>query len=90
MTSILSRKVRCIHFQTEVVDPKIDILKQVIDHPEDPISRAIVKNKNTSECQKWGGAPCPYLELCRHGIETMGFLYIKKPNKHEELEEVTD
>lgn len=75
------------HFQTEVVDPKIDILKYLIDHPEDPIAKSIVKNKNTDECQKWGGAPCPYLDLCRHGKDQMGFLYIKKPNKHEELEE---
>jgi hypothetical protein len=74
------------HFQTEVVDPKLDKLQFIIDNPTSSLAKALMIDKNTSECQKWGGAPCAYIDLCRHG-EKMKFLYTTKPAKHEELEE---
>jgi hypothetical protein len=74
------------HFEETVVNPKIELLQFVIDNPQSPVARAIVENKNTDECQKYGGQPCAYIDLCRHGMDKMGFLYDKKPAKHEELE----
>lgn len=74
------------HFEREVVDPKIDKIKFIIDNPGHPLAASLMKEKNTDECQKWGGAPCPYIDLCRYG-EKMSSLYARKPAKHEELEE---
>lgn len=74
-----------LHFQTEVVDPKIEKLKFIIENPTTPIAQALMKEKNTDECQKWGGAPCAYIDLCQHGFDKMAFLYRTKPKKHEEL-----
>lgn len=73
------------HFEKVVVDPKLTQLQFVIDNPDHPLSEAIITNKNTDECQKYGGAPCEFIELCRHG-EKMKFLYRVKPQKHSELE----
>lgn len=77
------------HFQTMVVDPRLTLLKAAgdLNTPRD-LAEAILFNKNTNECQHYTGAPCPYLELCRHGEEKMGFLYTKKERKHMELEGV--
>lgn len=75
------------HFETAVVDPKLTKLQYIIDHPKDPLSTALMRDKNTSECQKWGGAPCQFIDICRHGMEKMRHLYTEKPQKHEELEE---
>ena len=72
------------HFQREVVDPKIDKIDFIIRNPGHPLSASLMKEKNTDECQKWGGSPCPYIDLCRHG-ESMRALYTTKPAKHEEL-----
>ena len=73
------------HFEDTVVNPKIDIIQFVVDNPGHPLARSLVENKNTEECQKYGGKPCEFIELCRHG-EKMDFLYIKKEQKHMELE----
>jgi hypothetical protein len=75
------------NFQKHVVDPKLDKLQFMIDNPTHPLTQALLQDKNTSECQKWGGAPCQYIEMCRHGREKMIHLYTEKPAKHEELEE---
>jgi hypothetical protein len=75
------------HFRLEVVDPYLDKLQFIIDNPTNPLANSLMREKNTSECQKWGGAPCPYIDACRHGLEKMRFLYTTKPQKHEELEE---
>ena len=74
------------HFERTVVRHKLAKLKAVLD-PNTPIdlARAIIQDKNTSECQTFSGAVCPYLELCRFGYEKMGFLYSKKTYKHLEL-----
>lgn len=72
------------HFQKEVVDPKIDIIDFIVHNPGHPVAKAMMINKNTDECQKWGGGPCPYIELCRHG-ESMKTLYVEKEVKHLEL-----
>lgn len=75
------------HFEREVVNPKIDKLQFIIDNPTHPVAIALMKEKNTSECQKWGGAPCAYIDICRHGMDKMQHLFIAKERKHEELEE---
>lgn len=79
------------HFETHVVDPRISLIKHAMTQTDDPIVRqlqeAIIFNKNTDECQHYTGAPCPYLDLCRHGEDKMGFLYETKARKHMELEE---
>jgi hypothetical protein len=73
------------HFQTEVVDPKIDKLDFIIKNPGHPLAMALMKEKNTDECQKFTGV-CPYVDICRHG-DKMKHLYIPKQAKHEELNE---
>lgn len=75
------------HFQDKVVDPRLT----VIAYAADPLSQrelaeAIITNKNTNECQKFTGAPCPYIHLCRHGFSNMRHLYELKDRKHMELE----
>lgn len=81
------------HFQTHVVDPQLTLLKFAGRPTEDAdvatqaLQEAILFNKNTNECQHYTGAPCPYIDLCRHGEEKMGFLYTQKARKHMELEE---
>lgn len=74
------------HFETNVLDPKLTKLRYIIDNPDSDIAKALMKEKNTDECQKWGGAPCAYIDLCRFGFDKMGFLYDRKPRKHEELD----
>lgn len=82
------------HFQTEVVDPRLSLLKYAAQEVTEKditvrhLQEAILFNKNTNECQHYTGAPCPYLELCRYGEDKMGFLYTAKQRKHMELEEV--
>jgi hypothetical protein len=78
------------HFEKSVVDKHLDILQFVIQSPDVPLARSIIELKNTSECQKWGGRPCEYIDLCRFGRKDMEHLYINKPTKHEELEEATE
>lgn len=75
------------HFEKEVVDPKLDKIQFIIENPGNPLAISLMKEKNTDECQKWGGMPCPYIDICRHGMDKMGFLYTTKPQKHEELNE---
>lgn len=75
------------HFEDSVVNPKINILQFVIDNPDNPLARSLIENKNTDECQKWGGQPCEFIELCQHG-QKMRFLYREKEQKHLELEDV--
>jgi PD-(D/E)XK nuclease superfamily len=72
-------------FEKEVVDPKLDILEYLMAHPNDKLAWSLMHNKNTDECQKWGGQPCQFLELCQHG-ESHRFLYREKDQKHAELE----
>jgi len=75
------------NFEKNVVDPKLDILEYIMAHPDDPLAWSLMHNKNTDECQKWGGKPCPYIELCQHG-ESHKFMYREKEQKHSELEDV--
>lgn len=75
------------HFEDVVVNPKIDILQFVIDNPAHPLARSLIENKNTDECQKWGGQPCEFIDLCQHG-DKMKFLYKQKEQKHLELEDI--
>lgn len=75
------------HFRTQVVDPKLDRLQFIIDNPGHPLANALMIDKNTGECQKWGGAPCDYIDICRFGKDKMGHLFTNKPAKHEELEQ---
>lgn len=74
------------NFEKNVVDPKLDILQFIINNQENPLAWSLLHNKNTDECQKWGGAPCAFIELCQHG-ESHKFLYRTKEQKHLELEE---
>lgn len=75
------------HFQDKVVDPRLTLIEAAIN-PNTPrqLAEAIITDKNTSECQKYTGAPCPYLHLCRFGYDENAHLYTKKPRKHLELE----
>lgn len=73
------------HFETEVLDPKIDVLKLAINGVD-----AVIKNKNTDECQRLGYAPCQFIDLCRHGYSSMKHLYRVRDKKHEELETEND
>jgi hypothetical protein len=75
------------HFETTVVRHKLTKIRAVLN-PSTPmdLAEALIQDKNTNECQPYNGAPCPYLELCRHGYEKMGFLYQTKPYKHAELD----
>lgn len=75
------------HFEQVVVNPKITRLLFVIDNPDHPLSRAIIEDKNTDECQKYGGAPCEFIDLCRYG-NMMKALFREKERKHLELEDV--
>lgn len=75
------------NFEKNVVDPKLNILQFLIDHPDDPLAWSLAHNKNTDECQKWGGAPCEFIELCKFG-ESHKFMYREKEQKHLELEDV--
>lgn len=83
--SYIVTKGQLENFEQNVVNPKLTLLQYAIDHPEDPLTEAMFKNKNTDECQKWGGKTCPYIELCQFG-ESHKFLYQTKTQKHEELE----
>lgn len=83
----LVNKGALAHFEAHVVDPKITKLQFIVDNPGHPLAVALLRDKNTSECQKWGGAPCPYIDLCRYGKDQMGHLFTAKERKHEELEE---
>lgn len=78
------------HFEKVVVDPKIKILnflKYSNTFTElNNLAEAIVTNKNTDECQKYGGKPCEYIEICQHGMDKMGFIFRKREQKHLELE----
>ena len=68
-------------FQVDVIDPKLDkLLLAKAGHDE------IIRDKNTDECQRLGFAPCPYIDLCRHGYSNMKHLYRIRDKKHEELE----
>lgn len=75
------------NFEKNVVDPKINILQFVIDNPTSELAWSLLNNKNTDECQKWGGAPCEFIEMCQHGPK-MRFMYREKEQKHSELEDV--
>lgn len=78
------------HFEDVVLNPKLEKIRYIMDNPTHLISRSLMIDKNTDECQKWGGAPCAYIDLCRFGYEKMGFLYDTKPRKHEELNETNN
>lgn len=75
------------HFEQVVVNPKQTRIQFVIDNPDHPLSRAIIEDKNTDECQKYGGAPCEFIDLCRYGDKMKG-LFVEKDRKHLELEDV--
>ena len=78
------------HFQEKVVDPRIELIKYASDASSNKtLAEAIIINKNTNECQKFTGAPCPYIPLCRHGFEEMRHLYDLKERKHLELDNET-
>lgn len=75
------------HFQDKVVDPRLTILKAAADVTTiRELAEAIITNKNTSECQKYTGAPCPFMHLCRHGFDENSHLYEVREQKHMELE----
>ena len=76
------------HFEKHVVTPRLNLLRAISD-PKTPVwlAEGILFNKNTDECQHYMGAPCPYIDLCRHGEDKMGFLYRKRDQKHMELAE---
>jgi hypothetical protein len=79
------------HFEKTVVDHKINRIIAVLDPKTPPaVAALLIQDKNTDECQRYGQAPCPYIDLCRHGFEKMGALYTKRPVKHAELEEPTE
>jgi hypothetical protein len=78
------------HFEKSVVDLRLDLLEYVIANPSSKLARSIIEQKNTDECQKFGGQPCPYIDLCRHGLDAMGHLYTSRPTKHEELDTATE
>lgn len=75
------------HFEKAVVVPRLKLLATAADPltPRD-LAEALVFNKNTDECQRYTGAPCPYIDLCRHGYQKMGFLYRQREQKHQELD----
>lgn len=73
-------------FENETVNPKLAIIQYIVDEPDSPVAQALMINKNTEECQKWG-PPCQFIELCQHG-DKMSFLYDQKERKHLELEAV--
>ena len=76
------------HFQNRVVDPRLTLIEVAAD-PTTPkkLAEAIMTNKNTSECQKYTGAPCPFIHLCRYGYSENSHLYTVREQKHKELEE---
>ena len=75
------------HFENQVVLPRINLIKAIADSKTPRwLAEGILFNKNTDECQHYTGAPCPYIDLCRHGQDKMGFLYRQRDKKHMELE----
>ena len=72
-------------FEQFTVNPKLAILQFLVDNPEHPAAQAMMMNKNTDECQKYGGAPCTFIDMCKHG-EGMRFQYEVRDKKHNELE----
>lgn len=76
------------HFEDEVVNPRLGVLQYIIDNPESKLSAQLLNLKNTEECQKWG-APCAFMNLCRHGDDFL-FEFEKKERKHLELEEAVE
>lgn len=75
------------HFEKAVVRPRLILLAAIADPSTPrPLAESILFNKNTDECQHYTGAPCPFIDLCRHGYEKMGFLYRTREQKHIELE----
>ena len=74
------------HFESSVVDHKLTKLTIAKNWPNpSQHPNVIIEDKNTDECQRYG-APCEFIDLCRHGYEKMGGLYEKREHKHEELE----
>lgn len=75
------------HFEKSVVIPRLTIIRAIGD-PKTPrqLAEGMLYNKNTDECQHYTGAPCPFIDLCRHGQQKMGFLYTRRDQKHMELE----
>lgn len=72
------------YFQDTVVDPKLDRIQLGIDQPD--LFPILFGDKNTSECQRLGQAPCIYYDYCRQGEDKVGHLYHTKSVKHPELE----
>lgn len=74
------------HFEREILQPKIDRLKFMLDTKvPDKYKAAIVRNKNTDHCLRYG-QPCEFLPLCQHGFAIEGFQYKRREVKHEELD----
>jgi len=83
------------HFEDVVLAPKIARLQILEDsdskyfHSAPEAQKAIALDMNTDECQRYG-APCQFIDLCRHGWDQHGFEFTQRPAKHEELGSIPD
>lgn len=82
--SYIISKDALLHFEKSVLGPKVTKLKYIIENPNHPLAKALMEEKNTDECQKYGGKPCDFIDICRHGSQMLS-LYRTKPQKHLEL-----
>lgn len=81
------KKDDLLRFEKEILDPKIDRLKMLLDPKIKPEYKAsILRIKNTDHCSRYGSA-CEFLPLCQRGYKLEGFQYTRRSSKHEELEQ---
>lgn len=74
-------------FEDNILRPKLNRLKLMLDPKVDPLIKiTVLRNKNTNHCVSKFGSQCEFLKACQNGLETEGFQYRKRDVKHQELE----
>lgn len=75
------------HFENTILRPKIERIKLLLSPKvKDEVKIAILRNKNTDTCIKYG-QPCEFLPVCKNGWEIEHRAYHRRDVKHQELVE---